>query len=437
MTPLHIAIVGAGPAGCYTADQLTRKLPDARIDVYDRLPTPYGLVRGGVAPDHQGTKAIVRQFERSFARGSVRFRGNVEVGRDVAYEDLKSAYHAVVIASGALEDRRLGIPGEELAGVYGSGRFVGWYNGIPDCCGLAPRIEGPAAAIIGNGNVALDIARILGKTPEELAASDICAHAAAQLARTRLTDIYLVGRRGPCEAAFSAAELAELGRLEQVVPSVDASLPAEPPADWDEARRKAALKNLEILRGFAAAERTGKPLRLHFLFHAAPVAIAGEGAVAALRLVRSPVADEENAEFTLPVNTVITAIGYRASPIPGVPFDAGRGIVKHEEGRVEPGVWTTGWCKRGPQGVIPANRNDALATADAIAASLAAGAQPEKPGGSVIDGRLRDRGIQVVDFAGWQRIDAHEVAAGQGKPREKLVTPAALLAAARQPGTAR
>lgn len=437
MTPLHIAIVGAGPAGCYTADQLTRKLPDARIDVYDRLPTPYGLVRGGVAPDHQGTKAIVRQFERSFARGSVRFRGNVEVGRDLAYEDLKTAYHAVVIASGALEDRRLGIPGEDLAGVYGSGRFVGWYNGIPDCSGLAPRIDGPAAAIIGNGNVALDIARILGKTPAELAASDICAHAATQLAQTGLTDIYLVGRRGPCEAAFSAAELAELGRLEQVAPCVDGPLPLDPPVAWDDTRRKAALKNLEILRGFAATERTDKPLRLHFLFHATPVAIAGEGAVAALRLVRSPLAGEEEAEFALPVNTVITAIGYRARPIPGVPFDTGRGIVKHEEGYVEPGVWTTGWCKRGPQGVIPANRSDALATADTIAANLAATDQPAKPGGSAIDARLQDRGIEVVDFPGWQRIDTQEVAAGQGKPREKLVATAALLAAARQPETAR
>lgn len=437
MTPLHIAIVGAGPAGCYTADQLTRRLPDARIDVYDRLPTPYGLVRGGVAPDHQGTKAIVRQFERSFARGSVRFRGNVEVGRDVAYEDLKAAYHAVVIASGALEDRRLGIPGEDLTGVYGSGRFVGWYNGIPDCSGLAPRIDGPAVAIVGNGNVALDIARILGKTPAELAASDICAHAAAQLARAGLTDIYLIGRRGPCEAAFSTAELAELGRLERVAPCVDSPLPAEPPADWDETRRKAALKNLEILRGFAATEWTGRPLRLHFLFHAAPVAIADEGAVAALRLARSPLADGEEAEFTLPVSTVITAIGYRARPIPGVPFDAGRGIVEHEEGRVEPGVWTTGWCKRGPQGVIPANRSDALATADAIAANLAATDQPAKPGGSAIDARLQDHGIEVVDFPGWQRIDTQEVAAGQGKPREKLVATAALLAAARQPETAR
>ncbi|CAG0991310.1 partial NADPH-ferredoxin reductase FprA, partial [Rhodocyclaceae bacterium] len=171
MTVLHIAIIGAGPAGCYTADQLTRKLPDACIDVYDRLPTPYGLVRGGVAPDHQGTKAIVRQFERTFAKERVHFRGNVEVGRDIAYEDLKAAYHAVVVASGALEDRLLGIPGEDLDGVYGSGRFVGWYNGIPDCSGLVPRICGPAVAVVGNGNVALDIARILGKTPAELATS--------------------------------------------------------------------------------------------------------------------------------------------------------------------------------------------------------------------------------------------------------------------------
>lgn len=432
MTPLHIAIVGAGPAGCYTADQLARKLPDACIDVYDRLPTPYGLVRGGVAPDHQGTKAIVRQFERTFAKGRVRFRGNVEVGRDIAYEDLKAAYHAVVIASGALEDRRLGIPGEDLAGVYGSGRFVGWYNGIPDCSGLAPSIGGPVAAIIGNGNVALDIARILGKTPAELAPSDICAHAAERLAQAKLTDIYLIGRRGPCEAAFSAPELTELGRLERVIPYVYDPLPATPPADWDESRRKAAQKNLDILRGFAAAERTGKPLRLHFLFNAVPVAITGPGNVAALHLARGPAG-----ELVLPVSTVITAIGYRATPIPGLPFDGGRGIVQHADGLVEPGVWATGWCKRGPQGVIPANRSDALATADTVAASLAAATPSAKPGGGAIDARLQERGVEVVDFAGWLRIDACETANGRGKPREKLVTPDALLAAARQPGTAR
>jgi ferredoxin--NADP+ reductase len=434
--PLHIAIVGAGPSGCYVADALGRKLPGARIDIFDRLPTPFGLVRGGVAPDHQGTKNIARQFERTLGREGVRFLGNVSIGRDLAYEELKAAYDIVVVTIGALQDRRLGIPGENLDAVYGSGAFVGWYNGIPDSRDLAPRLDGKSVAIVGNGNVALDIARLLAKTPAELAASDLCAHARAALEAARLEDIWLIGRRGPAEASFTSAELAEFGELSRVALEVDAAqLPPALPDGMDEAQRKVAEKNLDLLRGYASrGEQRERPLRLHFLFHAAPTAIIGEGRARELVLTRTraeqgrSIADGES--FSIPAATVISAIGYASTPFSGLPFDTARGTVAHQQGRVEPGVYAAGWCKRGPQGVIPANRADSLQVAELILGGLAGGAAGRKPGTALIDALLAERGARPVDFAGWQKINATEIAAGQGRPREKLARLEDLLAAA-------
>jgi ferredoxin--NADP+ reductase len=432
----HIAIVGAGPSGCYVADALGRKRPEARIDVFDRLPTPFGLVRGGVAPDHQGTKNIARQFERTLSREGVRFLGNVAIGRDLTYAELKAAYDVVVIATGALEDRRLGIPGEELDAVYGSGRFVAWYNGIPDGRELAPKLDGKSVAIIGNGNVALDIARLLGKTADELAASDLCAHARAAFAAARIEDIWLIGRRGPVEASFTTAELAEIGELARVAVRVDAGqLPDVLPADLGDEQTKLAERNLEVLRGYARrGAQDERPLRIHFVFNAKPLAIQGKDRAERLVLERTRVehgrAVPGGESFNVPADTVITAIGYRSTPLPGLPFEATRGVVANDRGRVEPGVYTAGWCKRGPQGVVPANRADSLAVAELILADLAGG-ETGKPGGTQIDGLLALRGVQPVDFPGWQKINAVEVAAGQGRPREKLATMAELLAAAR------
>ena len=434
--PLHIGIVGAGPSGCYVADALGRKLPGARIDIFDRLPTPFGLVRGGVAPDHQGTKNIARQFERTLGKDGVRFLGNVAIGRDISYEELKAAYDVLVITIGAMEDRRLGIPGETLAAVYGSGQFVAWYNGIPDGRDLEPRLDGKSVAIIGNGNVALDIARLLGKTPGELATADLCAHARAAFEAARIEDIWLIGRRGPLEASFTTAELAEFGELSRVATRVDAAqLPQALPEELGEDQRKLAEKNLDVLRAYAArGEQNERPLRIHFLFHAAPVAIRGEGRARELVLARTRsehgVAIPGGETFTIPADTVISAIGYRSTPFPGLPFDAARGTVAHAGSRVEPGVYAAGWCKRGPQGVVPANRADSLAVADLILADLAAGVASSKPGGALIDSLLAGRKAHPVDFAGWQKINAAEVAAGQGRPREKLTRIEDLLTAA-------
>lgn len=435
--PIHIGIVGAGPSGCYVADALGRKLPDARIDIFDRLPTPFGLVRGGVAPDHQGTKNIARQFERTLGKQGVRFLGNVAVGRDISYEELKAACDVLVITIGALEDRRLGIPGEELDAVYGSGQFVAWYNGIPAERDLEPRLDGKSVAIIGNGNVALDIARLLAKTADELAASDLCAHARAAFAAARIEDIWLIGRRGPADASFTTAELSEFGDLSRAATRVEAAqLPTELPAELGEEQRKLAERNIEVLRGYAQrGAQDERPLRVHFVFNARPLAIRGEGRARELLLERTRVehgrAVPGGASFAIAADTVISAIGYRSTAFPGLPFDTARGVVANDQGRVEAGVYTAGWCKRGPQGVIPANRADSLAVAELILADIAGGALGEKPGGALIDSLLAGRGVRPVDFAGWQKINAAEVAAGQGRPREKLVRMEDLLAAAR------
>lgn len=425
--PPHIGIVGAGPSGCYVADALGRKLPGARIDIFDRLPTPFGLVRGGVAPDHQGTKNIVRQFERTLGRDGVRFLGNIAIGRDISYDELKAAYDVLVITIGAPEDRRLGIPGEDLDAVYGSGQFVAWYNGIPDGRDLEPKLDGKSVAIIGNGNVALDIARLLAKTPDELAGSDLCAHARAAFEAARIEDIWLIGRRGPLDASFTTAELAEFGELAGVATLVDpAQLPQAFPDGLAEERKSLAEKNLDVLRTFAARGEQGeRPLRIHFLFHAAPVAIRGDGR--ARELVLGATGGES---FSIAADTVISAIGYRSTPFAGLPFDTARGMVANAQGRVEPGVYAAGWCKRGPQGVIPANRADSLAVAELILADLAGRTTAGKPGATMTDALLAQRSVQTVDFAGWQKINAAEVAAGHGRPREKLVRLQDLLAAA-------
>ncbi len=442
MSHPHIAIVGAGPSGCYVADALGRKLPAVRIDIFDRLPTPFGLVRGGVAPDHQGTKNIARQFERTLGKDGVRFLGNVAVGRDISYEELKAAYDVVVITTGALADRRLGIPGEDLDGVYGSGAFVSWYNGIPDGRELDPKI-GASVAIIGNGNVALDIARLLGKTPEELAASDLCTHARVAFAAAPVRDIWLIGRRGPVEASFTTAELSEFGELARVATLVDpAQLPAAVPETLPDEQKKLAGKNLDVLHAYAAkgeqGEQADRPLRLHFVFNAAPLKILGEGRARELVLEKTRVdngrAVMSGETFTIPADTVIGAIGYRSTPFPGLPFDEARGIVANDQGRVEPGVYTAGWCKRGPQGVVPANRADSLAVAELILSDLANVTSGAKQGAVAVDALLQLRGVQPVDFAGWQKINAAETAAaqtaGDGRPREKLTRLPELLAAA-------
>lgn len=399
----HIAIIGSGPSGCYLADALLRLVPDCRIDVLDRLPVPFGLVRYGVAPDHQGTKAVARVFDRTLSRDRIGFFGHVEVGRDVSLAQLEALYDAVVIATGAAEDRRLGVPGEDLAGVVGSGRFVGWYNGHPDHAGHAfpsPR----AVVIIGNGNVALDVARLLAKTPAEFDGSDLGAFFAEPTVHT----IHIVGRRGPDEAKFTDHELEELASLSQARPMV-----ADPGMLTSDTPRTA------ILRGFASLP--AQPISIQFHFGLTPEAMLGDGSVAAVRF-----RDGSGQPTTLAADLVVTCVGYQARACCAAnPTD---GLFANDGGHMRGALYTVGWAKRGPSGTIPTNRAEAQAVAQRIAADLADGG---KPGGAGLRALLDGQAVRWVDYAGWRRIEALEQAgAGPGRCRRKATAIPAMLAAA-------
>lgn len=411
-----VAVIGSGPSGFYAVDGLSRALPGCRIDIVDRLRTPYGLVRFGVAPDHQGTKAVARQFERLALKPGIRFLGGIELGRDVTLAELRDCYDAVVIATGAAQDRRLGIPGDNLPGVFGSWAFVGWYNGHPDFAALDVKLPGTAVAVIGNGNVAIDLVRVLAKTPQEMQASDLCDHAAAVIHAANLTDIYMIGRRGPAEASFTSAELAELGHLARAVPVIEgADIPASSGAA-DPAIARVKDKNLEIMRGFAGNAAGSKPITLHLLFNHRPVAIEGSGRVE--RLAIEPIAG--GAARTLAVGTVIGAIGYRSVAVDGLALDEARGVIANRDGEIEPGLYVVGWAKRGPSGVIATNRADSLAVADRAAAYLKAVGAIERP---PVDDLLARRGMVASDFAAWQAADRAEIEAGKavGRPRRKRI----------------
>lgn len=433
---VNIAIIGSGPSGCYIADMLSKKVTGAQIDIYDRLPTPFGLVRAGVAPDHQGTKNIIRQFERTLSRENVRFIGNVTIGRDISYDELKAHYDVVAITVGAVADRALNIPGESLSGVYGSGAFATWFNSHPDQADLKPDLSGNAVAIIGNGNVSLDIARILAKTPAELEGSDINTDAAHALANSGVQDIYLIGRRSPLESSFGTMELGELATLARCTTQVDPDqLPTTLPDDFPADARYETEKRLELLQGYAQSNDATESVRLHLIFCASPIEILEDsGRVRGLRLERNTLVDGQaqgsGETFELEVQTVISAIGYRSSPIEGVPFDDARGIVRNDDGEVESGVYTAGWCKRGPQGVIPANRADAMAVAKKIISALeATPAGSAKAGFDAVAVLLDARQVRSISFAEWQQIDAAEISrACDGKPREKFNRTSEMLA---------
>jgi len=411
---LSVAIVGAGPAGCYAAERLARVAPDAAIDVIERLPTPYGLVRAGVAPDHQGTKAVERVLERALTRPNVAFLGNVEIGRDLSLEGLRGLYDAVILATGAPEDRRLGIPGEELAGVFGSGAFTRWINGHPDAADLPVRLEAVrSAVVIGNGNVAIDVARVLAKSREEMARSDLAPSIEAAIAAAPLEEIHIVGRRGPAEAHFTPLELEELGRLARAAPLVEA---AELPA----AAGAANAAVLEILRGFAAAMDRPKPIRLHFDFRLKPLRLEGGGHVE--RAVFEAQRREgdgyapSGATTAIPADLVVACIGYRSLPCDGLAPEGG--VFRNDAGRIEPGLYVVGWAKRGPSGTIPTNRSEAHAVADRLVAETQASG---KPGRAALRAALAARTRGIVDFPAWREIDAAERRrAASGRPREKL-----------------
>ncbi|MHA1570336.1 MAG: FAD-dependent oxidoreductase, partial [Alphaproteobacteria bacterium] len=361
---LKVAVVGSGPSGFYTTEALAKRIPGCEIDVIERLPTPFGLIRGGVAPDHQSTKRVARAFDRIAQRPEVRFFGNVSIGKDISIPELQAAYDAVVLAIGAPLDRKLDIPGGTLAGVIGSAAFVGWYNGHPDFRDLQPNLDCQGVAIIGNGNVALDIARLLVKTKAELARTDLPDYALEAIADAPITDVYLLGRRGPVEAKFTNVELREMGHLENCVPMVAAEDLPETLDGQDMSERDLRLKqkNLATLQGFADVDRAGKSKRVHFSFFAKPECVLGEKAVSGLRMERTKIVDGRavgtGETFVVDCGLVIPAIGYRSSPIKGLPFDDIKGVIPSENGRVADGLYVAGWIRRGPTGVIGTNKPD-------------------------------------------------------------------------------
>jgi ferredoxin--NADP+ reductase len=421
----HFAIVGSGPAGFYTAEALERAYGDkARVDILDRYPVPYGLIRFGVAPDHQSLKAVSKRYDKVAESAGVDFIGNVTVGRDVSIAELLDLYDAVILATGAPHDRKLGIPGEDLPGVIGSAEFVGWYNGHPDFADLDPPLDGTHAAVIGNGNVALDCARILSKTRNEFEGSDIVGHALDALDRSAIRTITILGRRGPHQIAMTPKELGELGHLEAASPVVEGA--DFPPVEADEALEPGHRKSITILRGFAATPAdAAKPKRLVFDFFAKPVAIEGQGRAEKVIVERTELDEKGSARGTgeiyeVPASLIVTAIGYSTSPIPDVPFEGGKFV--NQNGRIADRLYAVGWARRGPTGTIGTNRPDGYEVADQVAGAMPPGSSAERAGAAGLKRLLESRGVMPTDYDDWRKIEETETAnARPGSPREKFV----------------
>jgi len=423
--PLNVAVVGSGPSGFYTVAALLKLAPDCRIDIIERLPTPFGLIRGGVAPDHQKTKNVWRAYDRSAQNENVRYYGNVEVGRDVTIDELRTIYDAVVLAVGSPLDRPLGVPGDDKIGVFGAASFVGWYNGHPDFRDLDPDLDIEAAVVIGNGNVAVDCARVLAKTPDEMATTDLTDYAAEAIHNSPLTDIYMCGRRGPGDAKFTNVELREMGELADCAPIVDAAQLAEGvPDDLDDRDKRLRERNMETLRGFTEQSQDGRRKRMHFMFYSNPVEVLGDARVTGIRMEKTAVKDGRavgtGEYFDIECGLVIAAIGYNGTPFPGLPFDENRGVLVHDNGRVGDGVYAVGWIKRGPTGVIGTNKHDGDLAAEQILEDVKEG---KAPGREVLEDHLRARDVRWVTYSDWQKIDEAEVAAApEGAPRRKFGT---------------
>ncbi|MGY2893489.1 NADP oxidoreductase [Deinococcus sp. UYEF24] len=437
--PLRVLVVGSGPSGVFAADALIKQADvPVQVDVLDRLPTPYGLVRYGVAPDHLKIKSVTAGFEKTLSDPRVRFLGNVAFGTDLTYEEAKEHYDALFYTFGASSDRRLGIPGEDLKGSMSATEFVAWYNGHPDAAAREMVLHATGVAVVGVGNVALDVSRILSKTVAELRESDIAPHALEALERSPVQDVWILGRRGAAQAKFTTKELREFGELHISDPIVK---PAEiQVSEADEAAADSTVKkNLEVLRAFAVRTPEGKDRRLHLRFLVSPVEILddGEGNVGGLKIERNKLDESGNAVGTgeyevLPAQMVLRSVGYKGVQVPGVPFDEKRGVIPNEQGRVtgRVGEYTAGWIKRGPSGVIGTNKADAVESVKLLLQDAQDGTlQPTAQPADTIDALLHGKGVDVVTLADWKTLDAHELAGGValGRPRAKVAHKAQML----------
>jgi ferredoxin--NADP+ reductase len=454
--PLRVAVIGSGPAAFYAVEQLFKKPAlVAEVDMFERLPAPHGLVRYGVAPDHAKIKNVTRAYDTIAGHARFRFFGNVEYGRHVTLADLSRHYHQVIFATGAQTDRHMGIPGENLAGSHAATEFVAWYNAHPDYRDCQFDLSVERAAVVGVGNVAIDVARILMRTPEELVKTDIATHALEALRNSNIREVFLLGRRGPAQAAFTNPEVKEIGEMadaDVIVRADEAQLDPLSQAQVEAANDRELVRKIEILQGYAVRKPEGKHRRLHVRFLVSPVEVLGDarGHVRGMRLVRNRLVASEtgsiNAQATgefeeLEVGLVFRSVGYRGVGLPDVPFDERRGVVPNDKGRVidpeskspVPGVYVAGWIKRGPSGVIGTNKPDAVETVNSMVADLEQGAhwQPAEPDARAIEALVLARQPLAVTYADWRRLDALECSNGKacGRPRLKFATVEEMLAA--------
>ena len=444
--PLRVAVIGSGPSGFYAAEHLQDQDGlEVQVDMYDRLPTPFGLVRGGVAPDHPKIKSVTRVYDKIAAHPEFRFYGNVEMGRDLTHADLSAYYHAIIYAVGARTDRRMGIPREHLPGSHSATEFVGWYNAHPDFRHLGFDLSVECAAVVGNGNVAMDLARILASPREMLAGTDIAEHALDALGESGIREIHVLGRRGPAQAAFTNKELKELGELpdtDVIVDPADLELGALTEAHMARSPERIRDRNLELLREYASRPDAGAPTRIVLRFLVSPVEILGRERVEGLTVVHNELYESEDGQLrsrpterttTLPVGLVFRAIGYQGVPLPGIPFDAMAGVIPNEAGRIiDPrtgspieGEYVVGWIKRGPRGIIGTNKPDSQETVQMLLADLAAGNlhKEDVPAREVLERLLGERRRDFVSYEDWQLIDLLEQergAASGGRPRLKF-----------------
>ncbi len=444
-SPLRIAVIGSGPAGFYAAEQLLNARDvDVTVDMFERLATPWGLVRAGVAPDHPKIKAVTRRYEKTAGKDGFRFFGNVEIGRELPVEELRAHYHAVLYAFGASGDRRLGIDGEDLPGSHSSTEFVAWYNGHPDFADHAFDLTAKTAVVVGNGNVALDVARMLALPRDTLAATDVADHALDALAGSSIEEVVVLGRRGPAQAAFTTPELIELSELAQADVIVDpGDIQLDPASEQIVEEADAQVKRkIEVLHGYAASEPHGHDRRIVLRFFASPLEIVGDGRVEGVRVGRTELVEDGEGrlravvteqEETIPCQLVFRSVGYKGRALPGVPFDERAGTIPNDHGRVlaepggeqRPGEYVSGWIKRGPSGIIGTNKKDSQDTVDALLEDHAAGKipQPVVEDPDAILTLLAERAPDHITYAHWEAIDAHERTAGEphGRPRIKLV----------------
>ncbi len=421
---LKICIVGSGPAGMYTAGAIVKKNPESQIDIIDKLATPYGLVRAGVAPDHQTTKNVTRAYDKVMENENVRFVGNVGLSTDVPLEKLREFYDVVVIATGTPKDRNLGIPGEDKEGVFGAQTFVYWYNGHPEYRDAVPNLDINTAVVNAKGTVAKEVARILMRTEDEMMHSDLAEHAASEIFKSPLECVHVVGRRAPENAQFSSKELGEFAELTSAVTYTDKSILPDTFTSEDKKEEKVVNTNLDLLRGFEQTHPGIKGRSIFLDFLASPIEILGEDSITGVRFERNKIVDGKaystGESYVLDCQLLVSCIGYEMGILEGLPVE--KGIIKNDEGHVDEGLYVVGWAKRGPSGTIGTNRIDSQNVVERMLADFEGGGDPTKKGHAGLDAWCEEKDIHAVSFDDWKKIDAAEVERGGEKsPRKKFV----------------